>query len=144
MVRTSSAMRVQELSKDSRVACTLRDTLKDSPLDRAVHVSLGPAAVCHHTESKKMQDHLDRSSQDQMDLKVARKIDDIRRAFQVLMNHCPCLASLCPRRAADDVQGALYIIGSPPELRRPLHSPPFTRLPMHALPCCIFSRLMIS
>ena len=66
------------LPTDSRLGNALRDTLKDSALDRDAAV-VRDMVICHHTESKKLQADLDKTMTFQMDMKVQRKIDDIRR-----------------------------------------------------------------
>ena len=69
------------LPTDSRVGNALRDTLRDSTLDREAAVVLNKV-IDHHKESKKLQADLDRTMTFQMDLKVQRKIDDILAAMQ--------------------------------------------------------------
>jgi hypothetical protein len=76
-VNASSKSRA--LPTNSLIARTLRDSLKDSTLDReGVGLPGEDLRICHRTESNKVQAHLDQALTAQMDMKVQRKIDDIR------------------------------------------------------------------
>ena len=82
MVRHTVPLAAKTLPKDSLLASTLRDSLRDTALDRHSHVAIDAPQVCHRTESKKVSEELDKVMIDQMDLKVQRKIEDIRRAMR--------------------------------------------------------------
>jgi len=70
------------LPTNSLVAQTLRDSLRDSTLDRDGVGLPKSVLTCHRAESNKVQEHLDQVLTAQMDMKVQRKINDIRTAMQ--------------------------------------------------------------
>lgn len=78
----NASSKIRALPSSSLIARTLRDSLKDSTFDRdGVGFPTEESAICHQTESNKMQVHLDQVLTAQMDMKVQQKIEDIRLAM---------------------------------------------------------------